>query len=138
LKRKSEDRLAKEWANKDKYHPSNSVLEPSMHMPRDKAIVRTIPAWGDRRVQGGAASRAPLVRPVQTWALASVVFKVVEVLGSVLLVVVQVVGMVSPVVFNLLGVLQLVLNTIVGGAVALSWRGAAVHGLPFMFLFSAI
>jgi hypothetical protein len=28
LKRKREERMAKEWANKDKYHPSNGVLEP--------------------------------------------------------------------------------------------------------------
>jgi hypothetical protein len=60
------------------------------------------------------------------------VFMVVEVLGSSLLAVVQVVGMVSLVVFSLLGVLHLVLNTMVGGVVALSWRGATVHGLPFV------
>jgi hypothetical protein len=35
-----------------------------MQMPRAKAIVRTVPAWGDRKVAGGAAGRAPLVRPV--------------------------------------------------------------------------
>jgi hypothetical protein len=29
--------MAKEWANKDKYHPSNGVLEPRMQMPRAKA-----------------------------------------------------------------------------------------------------
>jgi hypothetical protein len=28
FKRKREERMAKEWANKDKYHPSNGVLEP--------------------------------------------------------------------------------------------------------------
>jgi hypothetical protein len=28
LKRKQEERMAKEWANKDKYHPSDGVLEP--------------------------------------------------------------------------------------------------------------
>jgi hypothetical protein len=28
FKRKHEDRMEKEWANKDKYHPSNGVLEP--------------------------------------------------------------------------------------------------------------
>jgi hypothetical protein len=28
FKRKREDRMEKEWANKDKYHPSNGVLEP--------------------------------------------------------------------------------------------------------------
>jgi hypothetical protein len=34
--------MAKEWANKDKYHPSNGVLEPSVQMPRAKASVRTV------------------------------------------------------------------------------------------------
>jgi hypothetical protein len=28
FKRKLEERMAKEWANKDKYHPINGVLEP--------------------------------------------------------------------------------------------------------------
>jgi hypothetical protein len=28
FKRKREERMAKEWANKDKYHPSSGVLEP--------------------------------------------------------------------------------------------------------------
>jgi hypothetical protein len=28
FKRKREERMAKEWANKDKYHPSLGVLEP--------------------------------------------------------------------------------------------------------------
>jgi hypothetical protein len=56
--------MAKEWANKDKYHPSNGVFEPRMQMPRAKAIVRTVPAWGDRKVVGGAAGLAPPVRPV--------------------------------------------------------------------------
>jgi hypothetical protein len=63
FKRKREERLAKEWANKDKYHPYNGVLEPRMHMLRAKAIVRTVLAWGDRRMAGGATSRAPPFRP---------------------------------------------------------------------------
>jgi hypothetical protein len=50
FKKKREERMAKEWANKDKYHPSNGVPQPHMQMPRAKAIVRTIPAWGDRKV----------------------------------------------------------------------------------------
>jgi hypothetical protein len=28
FKRKRKERMAKEWANKDKYHPSSGVLEP--------------------------------------------------------------------------------------------------------------
>jgi hypothetical protein len=39
--------MAKEWANKDKYHPSNGVLEPRVQMPGAKASVRTVPAWGE-------------------------------------------------------------------------------------------
>jgi hypothetical protein len=30
--------MAKEWANKDKYHPSNGVLESRVQMPRAKAM----------------------------------------------------------------------------------------------------
>jgi hypothetical protein len=36
--------MAKEWANKEKYHPSNRV-----QMPRAKASVRIVPAWGGRK-----------------------------------------------------------------------------------------
>jgi hypothetical protein len=43
--------MAKEWANKDKYHPSSGVLEPRVQMPRAKASVRTDPAWESERVQ---------------------------------------------------------------------------------------
>jgi hypothetical protein len=53
--RMREDRMAKEWANKDKYHPYNGVLEPRMQMPRAKATVRTVPTSGDRKVASGAA-----------------------------------------------------------------------------------
>jgi hypothetical protein len=34
----------------------------------------------------------------------------------------------------LLGVLPLVLNTGMGGVVALSWKGGTVHGFPFVVL----
>jgi hypothetical protein len=47
--------MAKEWANKDKYHPFDGVLEPRVQMPRAKVSVRTVLAWGDRKVVGGAA-----------------------------------------------------------------------------------
>jgi hypothetical protein len=65
LKRKREERMAKEWANKDKYHPFDGVLEPRVQIPRAKASVRTIPAWGERKAVGGAAGRATPVRPVR-------------------------------------------------------------------------
>jgi hypothetical protein len=57
--------MAKEWANKNKYHPSNGVLEPRVQMPKAKASVRTVPAWGERKAVGGAAGRATPVRPVR-------------------------------------------------------------------------
>jgi hypothetical protein len=56
--------MSKEWANKDKYHPSNDVLDPCVQMPRAKASVRTVPAWGERKIVGGVAGRATPVRPV--------------------------------------------------------------------------
>jgi hypothetical protein len=37
--------MAREWANKDKYCPSNGVFEPRVQMPRAKVSVRTVPAW---------------------------------------------------------------------------------------------
>jgi hypothetical protein len=51
---------------------------------------------------------------------------------SVPVIVILVVGMVSLQVVSLLDVLHLVLNTRVGGVVALRWRGGMVHGLLFM------
>jgi hypothetical protein len=58
--------MAKEWANKDRYHPSHGVPEPCMPLPRGKAIERTVPAWGDRSPLGGRdpAGREKLVRSV--------------------------------------------------------------------------
>jgi hypothetical protein len=64
FKRKREDRTAKEWANKDKYHLYNGVLKPHVQMPRAKASVRTVRAWGERKAVGGAAAQATPVRPV--------------------------------------------------------------------------
>jgi hypothetical protein len=49
-------------------------------------------------------------------------------------VVVLVVGLESLQVVSLLGVLPLVLNTGMGGVVALRWRGGMIHGSPFMIL----
>jgi hypothetical protein len=50
FKRKREERMAKEWANKDKYHPPNGVLEPRMQLPKAKTRVRTVPAWESKRL----------------------------------------------------------------------------------------
>jgi hypothetical protein len=43
-KRKREARMAKEWANKDRYHPSHGVPEPLMPLPKGKGSVRKDPA----------------------------------------------------------------------------------------------
>jgi hypothetical protein len=52
----------------------------------------------------------------------------------VLEVVVLVVGLESLQEVSLLGVLPLVLNTGMGGSIALIWRGGTVHGLSFVVL----
>jgi hypothetical protein len=57
------------------------------------------------------------------------------VLGLILEVVVLVVWLESLHEVSLLGVLPLMLNTGMGGVVALSWRGGTVHGFPFVVLF---
>jgi hypothetical protein len=58
----------------------------------------------------------------------------VQVQGLVLEVVVLVVGLESLQEVSFLGVLRLVLNTGMGGSIALRWRGGTVHGLSFMVL----
>jgi hypothetical protein len=65
VKRKHEERMAKDWANKDKYRPSNGVLESCVQMPRAKVSVRRVLAWGEGKAAGGAAGRATPVRPVR-------------------------------------------------------------------------
>jgi hypothetical protein len=47
-KRRREARMAKEWANKDRYHPSHGVLEPRMPLLKGKGFVHMILAWRDR------------------------------------------------------------------------------------------
>jgi hypothetical protein len=64
FKRKREERMAKEWANKDKYHPSSGVLEPRVQMPKAKASVRIVPAWGERKSVGGVVGGVKPIRPV--------------------------------------------------------------------------
>jgi hypothetical protein len=63
FKRKREERMAKEWANKDRHNPSHGVPKPRMPLPRGKAVVRSVPAWGDvsSRSRGAFLERA--VRP---------------------------------------------------------------------------
>jgi hypothetical protein len=57
--------MAKEWANKDRYHPSHGVPEPRMSLPKGKGFVRKDPASGDERSRsrGGGLERA--VRPAR-------------------------------------------------------------------------
>jgi hypothetical protein len=55
-------------------------------------------------------------------------------LGLVQEVMVLVVGLESLQVVSLLGILPLVLNTGMGGVVALRWRGGTIHGFPFVVL----
>jgi hypothetical protein len=134
FKRKREERMAKEWANKDKYHPPNGVLEPRVQMPRAKASVRTVPGWGERKATEGVAGRATPVRLVQVWTNNILGFVLVQMLSLVQEVVVLVVGPESLPVVSLLGVLLLVLNTGMEGVVAWSWRGGTVHDFLFVVL----
>jgi hypothetical protein len=66
FKRKREERMAKEWADKDKYHPSNGVLQSRVQMPRAKAVVRTVLTWGEKSAMGGRDPTGGVkpVRPV--------------------------------------------------------------------------
>jgi hypothetical protein len=158
FKRKCEERMAKEWANKDMFNPSHGGLESRIPLPRGKAVVRTIPAWGEKSALGerDPAHRVKSFRPV--WKPAkpvwvprnlsdrfqyrsdqfggsrgtSFIFVLVMSLGSGLLVMVQMVGMVSLQVVILLDDLHLVLNSRLEGIIALRWRGGTVHGFPFM------
>jgi hypothetical protein len=141
FKRKREERMAKEWANKDKYHPSSGVLEPRVQMPRAKASVRTVLAWGERKATGSATGSVKSVRPIlkpvrPVWVCrgASLVFVQVRSLSLSQVVVVLMVGLESLQVVSLLGILPLVLNTGMGGVVALRWRGGTIHCSPFMVL----
>jgi hypothetical protein len=62
------------------------------------------------------------------------VFVLVRSLGLSQVVVVLVVGLESLQVVSFLGVLPLVLNTGMGGVVALRWRGGSLRGSPFVVL----
>jgi hypothetical protein len=90
FKRRREERMAKEWANKDKYHPSNGVLEPRVQMPKAKASMRIVPAWGRDGLHWSDRCSTP-VRPVQVWANNILGFVLVQMLGLVQEVVVLVV-----------------------------------------------
>jgi hypothetical protein len=110
-------------------------------MPRAKASVRTVPAWRERKATGCAAGQTTPVRPVlhtgQTGAgLDRQHFGFCDRTDArlVLEVMVLVVGLESLQEVSLLGILPLVLNTGMGGVIALSWRGGMVYGFPFVVL----
>jgi hypothetical protein len=52
-KRRREVRMAKEWTNKDRYHPSHGVPDTRMPLPKGKGYVRNVPALGERDPAGG-------------------------------------------------------------------------------------
>jgi hypothetical protein len=70
FKMKHEERMAKEWTKMDRYHHSHDVPEQRMPLPRGKAVVRSVPVWGDAssRSRGGSLERAviPAWRGVTT------------------------------------------------------------------------
>jgi hypothetical protein len=158
FKRKREERMAKDWANKDRYNTSHGVPKPRMPLPRGKTVVRSVPAWGDAssRSRGAVLERAVrpawlggqtgpaqrgAVRPVWLGGstapprfLGGVVFEVVSREVSVLEIVVLVVVLESQQVVSLLGILRLEFTTGMGGVVALRRRGGTVHGSSFMAL----
>jgi hypothetical protein len=63
FKRKREEMMAKEWANKDRYNPSHDVPKPRMPLPRDKAVVRSVPTWGDANSRSRGAVLERAVKP---------------------------------------------------------------------------
>jgi hypothetical protein len=157
FKRKHQERMTKDWANKDRYNSSHGVPKPHMPLPKDKAVVRSVPSWGDAssRSRGAVLERVVrlawlggqtgppqwgVVRPARLGGstapgiLGGVVFKVVSRVVSILEVVVLVVGLWSLQVVHLLGILPLMLNMWMGGVVALRRRGGTVHSFPFVVL----
>jgi hypothetical protein len=101
-------------------------------MPRAKASVRTVRAWGEQKAVGGAAVQVTPVRPVQAWTGSFLGFVLVQVRGLFLEVVVLVVGLEILQVVRLLGVLPLEFTTGMGGVIALRRRGGTFHGLSFV------
>jgi hypothetical protein len=63
FKRKREERMAKEWANKDRYNPSHGVPKLRMTRPRGKVVVRSIPPWGDASCRSRGVFLERVVRP---------------------------------------------------------------------------
>jgi hypothetical protein len=142
-KSRREARMAKEWANKDRYHPSHGVPESRMPLPKGKGFVYTVPEWRDRRASGGgkSAGRGPPDRPVrvtgQTGArqiAGEFCFCGHDTRGFSPFSHVTNGRYLESVVLSLLDVLHLVINTSLGEVAVLSLRGATDHGLSFVVL----
>jgi hypothetical protein len=105
FRRKREERVARELANKDRYHPSHGVPKPRL-VPRSEGMVRTI-------------------YPRESVSLCLEVSHHIE----------KVVGVLGLGVVSLLDVPLLVANTSMEGMITvLGPRGATSHGLPFVVL----
>jgi hypothetical protein len=63
FKRMREERMAKEWANKDRYNPFNGVPKPRVPLSKGKAVVRNVPTWGDASSLSRGAVLERAVRP---------------------------------------------------------------------------
>jgi CDP-glycerol glycerophosphotransferase (TagB/SpsB family) len=55
--------MAKEWTNKNSYHPSHGMLEPRMPLPKGKGVVYMVSTWRDRELQVEASLLAEYHRP---------------------------------------------------------------------------
>jgi hypothetical protein len=119
FRRRREERLAMEMANKDRYRPSRGVLSLVLCLR-----VRVLWIWSHL---GGIGAFLPKMFRVST-------FGVVVMIGLVPSVVVQVMGMFSLAVVCLLDILHLVNNTSLGEVAALSLRGATEHVFLFVVL----
>jgi hypothetical protein len=66
FKKSREERIAKEWANKDRHNPFYGVPKSRMPLPGGKPIVRQVPAWGEKSALGerDPAGGVKPVRPV--------------------------------------------------------------------------
>jgi hypothetical protein len=66
FKKSREERIAKEWENKDRHNPFYGVPKSRMPLPGGKPIVRQVPAWGEKSALGerDPAGGVKPVRPV--------------------------------------------------------------------------
>jgi hypothetical protein len=135
-KRRREARMAKEWANKDRYHPSHGVLSLICHFPRERVLCVRF-RLGEKRVlweKGTLLEELNLPDQFGGSRGTRLVFVPVMSLDLVQEVVVLVVGLESLQVVSLLDVLHLVINMSLGEIAVLSLRGATHHAFLFVVL----